>query len=510
MLGKAAPSFQSPQMMHIRGHNSFNERASLLAKALGGITDVSSILALYQGLHWSLHLSPLPHALWVVGYLLAAFLFWFLQIAFLGRSFGQWIWGLKFSQTAEETTTARGLLTCLQLILNAFKTSSPIHLLQHEVLTPLSRLRAFVVLIALAGFTSFAFNQSVLKHPFFIQAQSVTVAPYAPQMDGLEASKTWMTLPFYYTLGSWPKTFQGVPVLFSLPYRRNGPPRNFTPEVVVRLQMPNIKLTLEGPKTPEELRDQPSSTDQIQQIKECLVNPKKGFWALLSCARLRQNILARHYQQTASLSHPRFEIKWFEVENLNLPAEERPKGIYLLAQNSQMAQERYILINPQGIHQTLILERTQEPAGVNAQEILQKIVGSLRLSQDLKEGKTLINYQLSQTKLQNLERVSDPLDFVRRIAEVQALLISKISVDPKNHDAYYHLGGTAYLLVKQTLELRTHQTQIMDARLLGLLDEWASAAKPLVGNAYLYAKDISPQSPNTSRLETIWMETKKF
>jgi hypothetical protein len=195
-----------------------------------------------------------------------------------------------------------------------------------------------------------------------------------------------------------------------------------------------------------------------------------------------------------------WRLEWFTVVNPSLPAREQAQGIRLSAQGTARGQDRYILITPQGTHQAFILDYPRGPASDAARETLERAIRTLRVTDELGPGRAWTNERLATTRLADLERLRDPAELLRRMAEVEALLLSKITVEPSAFDAYYHLGGLAITLARYAAK---HPEANRTA-------DWSAIARPLIQSVYRYALDIAPRDPRTIQLQDFVLESKKY
>lgn len=338
-------------------------------------------------------------------------------------------------------------------------------------------------------------REAVWRHPLLLEAREWHLAPFAPL--AIEADQThWDSLPFYYLLGAWPTAFQGKPIFFTVPYEK-GPPAQFIGRVIGRIRSPEIMLTLEGPRTPE-------PAFKAEDVKYCLskswTDSQQG---PLGCAKIREASLLRHIREMRKISPHDWEIRWFEVDNDSIPEVERVRGIYLKASNDRRGEHRFVIITPTGTQQVVRLRVSTDNDGALAYEILEKSVRSLRLSEALYAGRALANRRLSETKLDELSQTPNLESFVKRVSEVQALLIAKISVEPKGIDAYYHLGGTAYMLLKKLEDLAKKSPDSVVGDLSVKMNEWNAIEKPLLDASYRFAKDVAPEHEHTQRLQNM-------
>ena len=191
--------------------------------------------------------------------------------------------------------------------------------------------------------------------------------------------------------------------------------------------------------------------------------------------------LQRPIQEMERMSPSEWKLAWFSVLG---GGESSAQGFMLEAANAVQVETRYVLVNAQGRHQAFILHTKKDSDGETARSLLRQAISGLRSLNDLREARVFIDRELSDTHLTQNPSLDE-------LAQVQAELISKISIDPASFEAYYHLAGTALLAAKK------------DANL-------SSFAKPLVLNAYLFAKDVAPSDSRLPALEDLTLEAKKF
>lgn len=440
--------------MEVRGISRRDKKSTLFSRisALLGPHLFDGILAMAASLFYmsARDLPPLLNQNFWIRILLIYFVYRILTAAIFKQSIGQWIW----------KTSTSGWLSWGGNLLCAF---------------------------GLAGL----FYVHVVKSPIYLQANDqVKIAGFAPLGD-----TNWVTLPFFYTIGSWPLLYGTEVIFHGLPYKK-GPPQQFIPAVTARWSMPHTKLTIEGPKTKTNFIDR-------EKLRRC-------FLTYFECGEIREQTLGRHVREMKDLELENFELSWIEVDNPALPQDRVPRGFLLVAHNEHQMQQRAILINSVGAHQTLILDQPYGVPDQSATDIFHKILGSLEVHSNLNTGIALANTELSKINLKNVESIENPQLLAQDISKIQLVLLSKISVDPKDAQSFYHLGGTAFMLANHAHLSRTKRTQIASPDLLLRMNEWMAVAKPLIRSAYLYMKDIDGSGDNTTRMEQMWIETKKL
>jgi hypothetical protein len=142
------------------------------------------------------------------------------------------------------------------------------------------------------------------------------------------------------------------------------------------------------------------------------------------------------------------------------------------------------------------LDRPTGGAGALAHDLFEKLIRSQRVAKELGTGRAWVDRALAQVQLGTLNQTAPGPAFIPRLADVQALLLAKLSVDPKTYDTYFHLGGTSLLLTQYALRNQ--------------LPELAVSARPMVQSALRYAQDLKPADPKTQQLQNMWIDAKKL
>jgi hypothetical protein len=324
-----------------------------------------------------------------------------------------------------------------------------------------------LLLTANIGFQSFRIGS---QDPAIMAYPTWSPPLFAPDPGDMN----WNPLAFYYASGAWPNRYQGHPVLYSLPYEK-GPPERFVGKIQIFWELPGAKITLLGPLTLGEPRD-------VQTLKSC-------FQKKWNCIGLRRSMLSRQLKvffDKAVLKN----AAWFEVNNPALTDDQKTQGIYYSgpAQNGQGWVEAYYLLNAKMALQGILLERSNDAMGVQASETLKKVVGSQRMETDLLAPKTWVNSQIAKIKLTNKSSTEELL-------QAQAFLLSKVSVDPKVFESFYHLGGISMNLFEKAKA--TH------------VGELTSTSKQTILSTFQFGEDIDPKNPKLKELELFKAQLKK-
>ena len=108
--------------------------------------------------------------------------------------------------------------------------------------------------------------------------------------------------------------------------------------------------------------------------------------------------------------------------------------------------ERFVFVTPDRTHQAIFLDR--DPSDRLASETLKKTIGSSRVLRSIDSSRAMSSYRLSEVNLAGLLVAGEKFDLstAARVAEIQTLLLSKISSEPGSIDAYFHLAGTGMLI----------------------------------------------------------------
>ena len=472
--------FNSPAV-NVRGQSQYNAPASLGILLVTALADLSWIVAAIGLSVKFLNLSPIPDYTTIVTSLLGLFVLWVLFQRIFAATPGQMIWktqsfsgkSLKKPKSFFEIVSSR--------------------LYQKELLTNSSTAVAAFITFSLLILAGTLTQQAFLEHPMFNRALEWELPAFTPEAG----SKDWESAPFYYSLGAWPKSFAGKPVLYSLPYEK-GPPHRFLGHIVMRWDTPDVQVTLAGPLTPKPRITTPAmrscfTSSLISALLPQLWIHRQPFY----CLGVRKRVLTQEVREMSENGIHRFSMRWVQISNPALPETEQMRGLYLKGWNFRRVEERFIFLNPQGALQVFKLERPNSAAGDEASRLFEMAIRSHRIFATLDPGRNWADRKISQIKLNSaqLSALNDD-QFAIKIAEVQGALLSKMSVDPKLFDSYYHLAGTTALLARRGFQ---NKNPFLSA-----------AAKPLIQATFYYASDISPQDPRTAEIQTLVTEMKQY
>jgi hypothetical protein len=449
--------------MEVRGYTSHNTPAFNHLRALSNLIDLSIVLFLFLITADFLRISPAPKLSLLFIFIATAVIYWIPQKKLYGVTLGERAWLLKPKNKEA-------------LSLAPFFFSLKERLYQRDYIAPLTTFSAILITALSILITATEFRSVILNHPNWLKTEEWKLKTFIPN------PKDWTVSPFFYLLGGWPKSFLGKPVFYSLPYEV-GPPTRFVGHVIAYWEHPYISVTFEGPKTP-------GLAANISELKECFVG---GLYSI-HCLLLREAALNRHINEIKNTKNLiSWSMKWFNVENLLLTAQEAPQGIYLSAIGKNWTQDRFILINGNGTHQAIILRRPNNVRGQEAFQLLQQSIGSIRNFNELDSGKAWINRVLETTQLNELKVTPDSAPLSTQLGEIQQFLISKITVDPADFNSYFHLAGTSIMLAKAALDQRL-QSKIA-------LDNLESAQH--------FATDVAPADPRILQMQNLDAEMRK-
>lgn len=336
-----------------------------------------------------------------------------------------------------------------------------------------------------------------------------------------ENSPRFELRPFFYLLGYWPTRYQGDPIFHSTPYRK-GPPHRHLDQIIARWELPAIQIQIQGPRTP-------SHPPTQQSIKQCITHLEL---VSIPCWRIRKELLWGNKEDMGVPASSKWTVRWFDVQPLTYSPKEKPSGVFLEAQTKSERISRFIFIHPNGRHQALTFKSRPGSSSENAYALFLKVIRSQRQQADLKSVQDLSLHQLSALTTLDLGnfQTSSPdssknmKGLTHRLSDLQAALLSRISVKPSDYEAYYHLAGISLTLARHIDSLRfrakTHPDQfseiletdsdVSSTPLLLKLDEWSAVAKPIVRAAYQYAKDVNSKHKLSAELERIFSESKDY
>ncbi len=418
-----------------RGVSSLDGPIALTTRVIASLIDLSFVLIFYCISVISFHLSPLPGAVGL-GVWIALGAGWILgQRAIFERTLGEWLWGIGPSSTGK--------------------------LLQKKHLRGSALSQALVGTGVSATLTLFLFQHAILSHPVL---QSIEIFSEAGELN-----EETRALPFYYVLLNWPIEFAGKPIFTTLPYEK-GPPKKFPGRIISHWQSPEIQMTLQGPITPE-------NAPPRDLLRECAVESRS-----LACLNVRNQMLIPEMAEIRAMNSDssgdggsQWKIAWLETTGIS--------GFWLEQESLRRTLIRAILVNHNGTQQRFTLNYpTGTLHGKRARTLFVGILKSASFQEDLQKSRSGIQAELSKIRLTEIERNAGQSTFQKQVASIQATLIAKITTDPADFEAYYHLAGTSALLRRRA----------------GI--EVLEITQPLIEAMGRYAQDIAPQDIRTAQM----------
>jgi hypothetical protein len=436
----------------IKGHSTYSKHVGIDKKLLSIVTDFLLAAVLTEIVYGFSRLAPIFN----LKFLAIFGCFWIIPL-FIGRvrlllsssqaisaSLGEWAWGIRRlgeSRAAQSVETHHGIILTAGLVVLS------------------------VVL----------FQLKIANTPEWINAPEMTIDAVVPPSD-------WRVLAFHYSLAAWP-----VAQSYFMPYEF-GPPKRFVGRVEAKWNASSSvgsvdgysdeKLIFEGPKTPMAFQ---SGEISRKTLKDCIIG-SPSFFDGGRCATIREISLERPLEEMRKLGFSNFQLKWFSAANPVIPDEERAQGIFLrgsAGKDRNRFQDRYILVSPKGMHQSLIFTYLDP----NSPEKVKLALGTLRFSDDLGPGRAWVDRELESIKLGSLPPPSDP-SYLLKLIEAEGLLVSKISVEPAPIDTYFHLAGIQAMLLQYGKS--HHRGDIVDD------------AKQMLEQLHRFSDDIATQFPSTS------------
>lgn len=270
----------------------------------------------------------------------------------------------------------------------------------------------------------------------------------------------WQVMPYGYTLGPWPTQFRNEPIVTKLTYSK-GPPTKFL-QSITQLWLPvEVELKLMGPKT---------LTENMKQLdwKNCF----ESHW---TCNSPRKKILEylAHKKDDGKIS----KSSWFDHLEAN-----GPRGVHIVWDYPKYQIDDYVVITENGIAQGFELKSLKSEAGEEARALLAKVLGSLKVKEDLPGNRDWIQGKIRSVQLVQLQRMPDRKEKLMKLIEVQNWLFSLLTVDPSQVTPFFHLAGVTHLLTLELIKLQTVYFQNQES--------WILSAKPNLDTLLKYANDF--------------------
>ncbi|MBI3535173.1 MAG: RDD family protein [Deltaproteobacteria bacterium] len=188
--------------IQVKGYTVFGEKALTVVRILAFCIDALVFICGYFFFSMLYYLSPLPGLLDTAILIFLFLVYKFSFEKYLHCTVGQWFWKIK-------------------------KTNK-IYIQKEKLSIP--NLSAVISLtIIFFSCSIYIFYTWIYQHPMLQKASIITI-----KSADLEQNISYERLPWFYTIGYWPKYFiDAEPLSFSLPYEK-GPPLKFPGHIIVQ------------------------------------------------------------------------------------------------------------------------------------------------------------------------------------------------------------------------------------------------------------------------------------
>ncbi|MBC7396200.1 MAG: hypothetical protein H7333_02060 [Bdellovibrionales bacterium] len=282
-------------------------------------------------------------------------------------------------------------------------------------------------------------------------------------------------LPFGYTLGPWPKTFGGDPIVTKLTYQK-GPPVKFIQSLVQVWRPVEIELEIMGPKT---IRPELNADGW-----------RKCFESAFNCVSEKKEYLAAIYPEAGSRDDAKVTLTWFDSMD---PLAAR--GTHLKVEMGTYQIDRYTVITEKGATQTFSMKSIRNPVGAEARELLVKTISSLKVKEDLQSAREWIQNKIKTVKLDDVKKITDPKLRLARLIQIQNWIYSVLTVDPTQVAPFFHLAGVTHLLA---MDLLHNEKKYFDNQ-----EAWILSLRPLFETLIAYAKDFPNSEAEVKNIEAL-------
>jgi hypothetical protein len=449
--------------------------------------------------------------LWIL--ILGPFLIKFLSLYSFGRTFTDWfchIQRFRGSQTHASPSIRHNTFSIRR---------SPYYiLLDHSMVRYTTGWFRFI----LSGFLTF-----LLCFSFWITSPAFqSRTPRTKVTVNLLQNTHYQKQPAYYLETYFPITLPlpenafnknseaSQPVFYQLPYQKSAP-QQFVPEIVALIPHFKISTTTEPTPAPVSTNSPASQTHADRIIWKGPLTPPTELHDAESALTCLQSLWQTNVSISACWEYRRHIFNLFQkpthstlslvsFDDLTLSGR---KIVQIRLKNS--TQEQSILIEPQQFAHQRIVWMPDEPSALHSTNTLllsallfEEISQKSQFYRDYETSHALMNQTLSQhvnAPVSPTQENSFTLALTQLI-QTQALLCSKISNDPKDPLAYYHLSGNAYQLLQLA---RSYQNSLKTTPLTAI-------ARDLASSALKYGRDVGLESKHLREMERILVEIQGF
>ena len=306
-------------------------------------------------------------------------------------------------------------------------------------------------------------------------------------LTGSALTKEWMEnpfpekfdedsiLPYGYTLGPWPQSFEGEPIVTKLTYQK-GPPLKFLEKITQVWRPVEIELEIYGPKT----------------IKEGMTanDWQNCFASAFSCHSEKEFFVSEIFPDRAKHKHDALTLTW--VDSLDPLA---PRGLHLTIEAPTYQIDRYTFITEKGATQTFSLQSVKTEEGARARALFKKTLSGLKVKEDLQSARAWIQNKIKSVNLDQARSITDPKLRLERLIQIQNWIYSLLTVDPTHIEPFFHLAGVTHMLAIELM--RTDQTYFKSQ------EAWILSFRPLFETLLAYAKDFPGNQPLVANIESL-------
>jgi hypothetical protein len=290
-----------------------------------------------------------------------------------------------------------------------------------------------------------------------------------------EEGAEFTVLPYGYTLGAWPNYFHGEPIVTRLTYQK-GPPKKFIQDLIQIWRPVEIELTLDGPKTID-------ATLGAQDWKNCFAKNN-------ACLSSKKALL--DYAVKDLLRRPSQALSFIWFDSLD-PLGAR--GLHTHFEAETYFIDRYTVFTEKGIAQTFSLQYVKNPLGLEAKDLFLKIMGGLKVKDDLSSSRAWIQNKIETVNLDQVRKITDPKLRLTTLIQIQNWIFSHLSVDPTQLAPFFHLAGVTHLLTLDLLHSDQHFFENQES--------WILSAKPLLETLIAYARDFDHSDEEVKNMEAL-------
>jgi hypothetical protein len=282
-------------------------------------------------------------------------------------------------------------------------------------------------------------------------------------------------LPYGYTLGPWPQSFAGEPIVTKLTYQK-GPPLKFLEKITQVWRPVEIELEIFGPKT---IKANMTASDW----RNC-------FASAFACHSEKELFVSEIFPDRKQHKRDKVELTW--VDSLDPLA---PRGTHLQIDAATYQIDRYTFITEEGATQTFSLQSVKTEEGEQARVLFKKTLSGLKVKEDLQSARAWIQTKIKSVNLDQTRSIRDPKLRLERLIQIQNWIYSLLTVDPTHVEPFFHLAGVTHLLAIELL--KTDQVYFKSQ------EAWILSFRPLFETLLAYAKDFPNDQAIVTNIESL-------